>query len=131
MQPSMLANARILVVEVDASVAAVCKDALDELGANATVVTTVSDAMLVASSLALDAIVSDVDLPDGSVDDLRELICTATERGRHTPLIVMSGYDLRSRYAGEDGGDYLQKPFHIDELTRAVSAALTRTRSGR
>jgi CheY-like chemotaxis protein len=61
----MLENTRILVVEDDPSVALVCKEALDELGAIATVATSVDDAMLVAHEFALDAIIADVALPDG------------------------------------------------------------------
>lgn len=119
----MLENTRILVVEDDPSVAMVCKEALDELGAIATVATSVDDALVVAHEFPLDAIIADVALPDGSVDDLRERLLE-TRNAARTPLIVMSGYDLRAKYSGDGIWGYLQKPFHLDELERAVAAVI-------
>src|SRR6185369_4514739 len=105
----MLENARILVVEDDPSVANVCRDALVGLGATATVAGTIGAAVLAAESMPLDVILSDADLPDGSVDELRTRLRGRT--ARRTPLVVMSGYDLRAQFAAPDVDAYLQKPF--------------------
>ena len=121
----MLADFRILVVEDDSSVAAVCKDTLEELGAIVTVAATIRDGILIANTLPLDAILCDVALPDGSVDDLRESLQSHPENSA-VWLFVMSGYDLRRRYTTDDIGGYLQKPFHIDELEKAITNALAR-----
>jgi DNA-binding response OmpR family regulator len=119
----MLEHARILIVEDDLSVAALCRDTLADLGARVTVATTVREAVEVASDGELDAILCDVGLPDGSVDDLRVRLCSSTADA-HIRLFVMSGYDLRGRYPSDLVAGYLQKPFRIDDLERLLVDAL-------
>jgi hypothetical protein len=42
----------------------------------------------------------------------------------------MSGYDLRAKYTGDGIWGYLQKPFHIDELERAVASVIAKNHAG-
>jgi CheY-like chemotaxis protein len=118
----VLNHARILIVEDDPTVAAVCRDALEALGAVPTVVASTIDAVLLAASSAVDAVVCDVDLPNGLVDHRRaEVIAASCDRP--TPLFVLSGLNLelgpRLAVAG-----YVPKPFSIDELGEQIAGAL-------
>lgn len=76
---------------------------------------TVEEARLFAA--AVDLIICDWSLPDGSARDL--------QRGIGKPIVVVSGYE-----APPDGepapGPWLRKPLHLDELRAAVTTAIAR-----
>lgn len=122
---------RILVVEDDISVAEVCRDALEDFGAVVSLATTVASAVALADSVHPDAILCDVDLPDGTVDDLRAEIDAASDDSQ-VPFFVMSGYDLRRWPRQATVAGYFQKPFTLDELRAVIADALEsrRVRTG-
>jgi DNA-binding response OmpR family regulator len=74
-----------------------------------------------------DAVLLDLNLPDGScLTALRE----ARRRGDRTPVLVLSARDRASeRIAGLDAGadDYLGKPFDLGEVEARLRALVRRT----
>jgi two-component system cell cycle sensor histidine kinase/response regulator CckA len=70
---------------------------------------------------------TDMIMPGG---DGPELAAAVREMGRQLPVIFMSGYADRRVDAGAMGSDgiYLQKPFSLSTLARAVRSALEESR---
>ncbi|QMW24287.1 nitrogen regulation protein NR(I) [Sandaracinobacteroides saxicola] len=121
----------VIVCDDDAAIRTVVRQAL--LRAGHAVRTTDSAAglwKLIEEGVG-DAVVSDVILPDANGLDMIPLI-HAKRPG--LPVIVMSAENTLSTAvrATEQGAfDYLPKPFDLDELTRAVAAAVAGSRAER
>lgn len=67
-----------------------------------------------------DALVTDVVLPDGNVDDI---ISAAGDFRERIPVIAMSGYHRNGLGSMPGTVAYLEKPFKSVELIQAVDAA--------
>jgi CheY-like chemotaxis protein len=110
---------RVLLVEDHADTAELLRILLGRRGFEVTVAGSVSTALLAAGAAPVDALVSDIHLPDGSGHDLlRQLRASGP-----LPAIALSGLareaDVESaRAAGFD--DYLGKPVSIDQLVAAL-----------
>lgn len=77
-------------------------------------------------TVAYDAAILDLGLPDG---DGLELLAAARASGLTTPILVLTARDaVEDRVKGLDGGadDYLVKPFATIELVARVNALLRR-----
>ncbi|MCC5887996.1 MAG: response regulator [Gammaproteobacteria bacterium] len=121
-------NETILVVEDDTQVRELVTRTLSELGYSVMDARDVEEALRVkaARGLALDLLVTDVVLQgtDGTV-------LAAALRGEQPglPVLYMSGYaqdPILRRAAVEASTDILLKPFHAQDLARAVRRALDR-----
>jgi PAS domain S-box-containing protein len=73
----------------------------------------------------IDLLLCDVVLGDGHGRDVVEAL---RSKGKRVPVIMMSGYPTDEILPGGDGPGHpmLHKPFHPDELARAVRSALGR-----
>ncbi|WP_076069396.1 nitrogen regulation protein NR(I) [Sphingomonas montana] len=115
---------RILVVDDDAAIRTVVREALHRAGHVVELAATLAAARTRIPAFAPDVLVTDVILPDGNgLDMLAGLI--ALRPGM--PAIVMSAQNTLTtavRATEEGAFDYLPKPFDLGELCRSVDAAL-------
>jgi len=119
-------QARILLVEDDASVRAAVDEALHILGWETESVASGEDGLVAFGRSAFDLVLLDLGLPGLSgVEVLRQLRARS-----EVPVLVMTASGaLDDRVNGFDLGadDYVVKPFEIAELERRVRAILRRT----
>jgi len=115
---------RILVVDDDAAIRTVVREALRREGHVVETAASLAEQRRLMASFAPQVLVTDVVLPDGNgLDHVPELL------GRYPgmPVIVLSAQNTLATAvrATEQGAfEYLPKPFDLDELTRAVADAL-------
>ena len=114
---------RILIVEDTEAVRSAIRRALTARGHEIIEAATAAEGRMQATE-AVDAIVLDVNLPDGSGFD----VCrTLRETGVRTPILMLTARDaVADRVEGLDAGadDYLVKPFatvELDARLRAIS----------
>ncbi len=117
---------RVLVVDDVATVRTAVKRALEIEGYTVLMAADGEEALDVAASETLDAMVLDVSMPkvDG-IEVTREL----RRRGDQVPILMLTARDaVDDRVAGLDAGadDYLVKPFVLDELYARLRALLRR-----
>jgi DNA-binding response OmpR family regulator len=124
-------DARILLVEDDASIVAIVRDALAGVGAALEHTSTVREAKAAVRDRMFDAMVLDLGLPDGSGLDLAaELRADGVE----VPILMLTARaDVPDRLEGFARGadDYVCKPFAPKELTARLAALLRRSRPER
>jgi CheY-like chemotaxis protein len=114
----------VLFVEDDQPVAAITARVLRLAGLDVAVAHTLAAARAALAAGELDAILSDVELPDGNgLDLLRDL------RGANavTPVVLISGspsVDVAATAMGLRASNYVQKPAHPDELVRVMTEAI-------
>ena len=115
---------RVLVVDDDAAIRTVVREALRRAGHVVETAASVADQRRLFASFDPQVLVTDVMLPDGNgLDVIPEML--AKDPG--LPVIVLSAQNTftTALRATEQGAfDYLPKPFDLGELTRAVSDAL-------
>lgn len=117
---------RILVVEDERGIAQFIEQGLSEAGYRVDVATNGQHGLDQALTIAYDAIVLDIQLPE--VDGLR-LLRTVREQGDRTPVLLLTARDgVDDRVVGLDTGadDYLVKPFAFPELLARLRALLRR-----
>jgi DNA-binding response OmpR family regulator len=117
---------RLLIIEDEQRMAELVSDALRHAGFVVDAVGTLAAADAALVSLAHDAVVLDLGLPDG--DGLR-LLSDLRRRREAPPVLVLTARDaVEDRVAGLDAGadDYLIKPFALVELVARVRALLRR-----
>jgi two-component system nitrogen regulation response regulator GlnG len=120
---AMLAG-RVLVVDDDAAIRTVVREALRRAGHLVEAVGSIADMRRAIGAFAPDVLITDVMLPDG---DGLDLVPELLERHPGLPIIVLSARNTLATAvrATEQGAfDYLPKPFDLEELGRAVSSAL-------
>ncbi|MCU0291087.1 MAG: PAS domain S-box protein [Thermoanaerobaculaceae bacterium] len=121
----------VLVVEDDPLVRRAVEQTLTCLGYQATAVGSASEALRVTKTRRFDVLLTDLMLQDGRGD---ELAARLTECDPGLAVILMSGYsEVDSAEASGRGtlpGQFLQKPFRIEALGRALARALDRTSTG-
>ncbi len=119
---------RILLVEDDAVLRGVLRASLGDAGHRVDEAHTLADARHFWSVQPFDAVLLDLNLPDGSgLTALRE----ARRRGERTPVLILSAHDRTDeRIAGLDAGadDYLGKPFDLGEVDARLRALVRRAR---
>ncbi|MGE0434015.1 MAG: ATP-binding protein [Planctomycetota bacterium] len=115
----------ILVVEDDAHVRAVCVRTLVRRGYVVLQAGSVAEALeLAASRESLDALVTDVVLPDGRGHDMADKVL---ERFPGLPVLFVSGYTENTVIRNGEvvaGVNFLQKPYTPATLTAALQAVL-------
>ncbi|HVF94885.1 MAG TPA: PAS domain S-box protein [Sphingomonas sp.] len=115
-------DACVLIVEDNAAVGSFATDALGELGYKTHLAADAQQALaaLRVSGDGYDVVFSDVVMPGMSGIEL------GTEIRRlypHVPVILTSGYSSVLAESGTHGFELLQKPYSIDELSRALRKA--------
>jgi two-component system nitrogen regulation response regulator GlnG len=119
----------VLVVDDDAAIRTVVREALRRAGYNVETAASVAEQRRLFASFDPQVLVTDVVLPDGNgLDIIPEILATSP----NLPIIVLSAQNTftTALRATEQGAfDYLPKPFDLGELTRAVADALTARQS--
>ncbi|WP_340313256.1 nitrogen regulation protein NR(I) [Rhizorhabdus argentea] len=115
---------RVLVVDDDAAIRTVVREALRRAGYVVETAASVAEQRRLFASFDPQVLVTDVVLPDGNgLDVIPEVL----EKNPGLPIIVLSAQNTftTALRATEQGAfDYLPKPFDLGELTRAVADAL-------
>ena len=117
---------RILIVEDNEAVRSAIRRALRARGHDIVEAATAAEARLAVAD-DLEAIVLDVNLPDGSGF---EICRTLRENGVRTPILMLTARDaVADRVEGLDAGadDYLVKPFATVELDARLRAICRRS----
>lgn len=117
-------SGRVLVVDDDAAIRTVVKEALRRAGHSVETVASVAELRRAVAAFSPDVLITDVMLPDG---DGLDLVPELLEDHPGLPIIVLSARNTLATAvrATEQGAfDYLPKPFDLEELSRAVSSAL-------
>jgi two-component system nitrogen regulation response regulator GlnG len=121
---------KILVVDDDPAICVVISEALKRQGHIVRTVGSIAERRAALPSFAPDVLVTDVMLPDGDgLDDIRAL----TLEDPQLKVIILSAQNTLNtavRATGQGAFEYLPKPFDLNELTRAVSEALSIRASG-
>ncbi|MES2495068.1 MAG: nitrogen regulation protein NR(I) [Pseudomonadota bacterium] len=125
------AGGRVLIVDDDAAIRTVVREALRRAGHIVETAASVAEQRRLFDSFDPQVLVTDVVLPDGNgLDIIPEIL----QKNPGLPVIVLSAQNTftTALRATEQGAfDYLPKPFDLGELTRAVADALaSRTASG-
>jgi two-component system response regulator MprA len=120
---------RVLVVEDDARVAqAVQRSFLHHQVYVEHAATLAAASTLLDAGESFDALVLDLNLPDGNGLDLAQ---SCRQRGMRMPIIMVTARDaIADRITGLQRGadDYLCKPFSVEELYARLDAVLRRVR---
>lgn len=120
---------RILVIEDNARLAGLVKQALEEQGYTADITGSGREGEELAAQNRYDVIVLDLMLPDhDGVQACREL----RRRGVATPVLMLTALgSTDNKVSGLEAGadDYLTKPFDFEELIARLRALLRRSQS--
>jgi len=117
---------RILLVEDDTVLHAVIRDSLEDAGNRVDSAWTLEEASHIWSVQSFDAVVLDLNLPDGS--GLVALRAARARGDRSAVLVLTARNRTDERIAGLDAGadDYLGKPFELGELAARLRALARR-----
>ncbi|MGV8039254.1 MAG: PAS domain S-box protein [Thermoanaerobaculaceae bacterium] len=119
---------KVLVVEDDPLVRRAVEQTLVCLGYQPTTVGRASEALATVEPGRFDVLLTDLMLQDGRGD---ELAARLRERDPDLAVILMSGYSEEDSADASRGvalpGQFLQKPFRIEALGRALARALDRS----
>jgi DNA-binding response OmpR family regulator len=122
-------DARVLLVEDDASIREIATLGLEQAGFRVTPSGDGRDALLRFRQRPFDLVVLDVMLP--SLDGLE--VCREIRRASQTPIVMLSARgELHDVVVGLELGadDYVTKPFELPELVARVKAVLRRSTVG-
>lgn len=111
---------RMLLVEDNADLLDLAVMMMEELGYEATGVTTAEDALALLEKHAYAMLVTDVTLPKMSGN---ELVALVRSRYPQMPVVVASGYG-RSPALAEHDVRYLKKPYKLSDLQQAIAQGL-------
>ena len=124
-------NAKIVIVEDDATIARFVELELSHIGYEVAKYTDGESALVGIAESAPDLVLLDVMLP--GMDGI-EVARTLRERGEQMPILMLTARaETQDVVVGFDAGadDYLRKPFEIPELLSRVRALLKRTEHDR
>ncbi|UPK28917.1 ATP-binding protein [Bradyrhizobium sp. 195] len=122
-RPKRSNQGQVLLVEDDDEVAALVSEMLGQLGYEVTRAASAAAALgALADGRSVDVVFSDIMMPGGmnGVELAREI----RNRRSDIPVLLTSGYAEASAHDAHAAGiQILAKPYHIDELAAALSAA--------
>jgi two-component system, OmpR family, response regulator len=122
---------RFLIVEDDAVLRDVLTRSLSESGHRVDAAATCAEAESFWNLQPYDAVVLDLNLPDGSG---LTVLKSARRRGDATPVLVLTARNRTDeRIAGLDAGadDYVGKPFELSEVEARLRALVRRSQGGK
>lgn len=114
---------KILIVEDDTGLASLLRINLERQNYECLTAQTLEHARALIQTEAPDALVLDLELPDGDGLSLLGLLPGTAKTGRRTPVIVITGSDRAVKKGESSIVEWLQKPFHQGNLSAAVDLA--------
>lgn len=116
----------VLLVDDEALILEVCKEALENLGCDVIPASTPTEAMALAQEHAgrIDLLITDVIMPEMNGRDLAERLSLFLPDMK---CLFMSGYPadhLSDKYMLKQGVHFLQKPFSLQDLERKMREAM-------
>lgn len=117
---------RLLVIEDEARIVELLQAAFQRAGFVVDAVGGAGAGRQMLASVAYDAIILDLGLPDG---DGLELLGKIRRERNDVPILILTARDsVEDRVSGLDGGadDYVVKPFAVTELVSRIKALLRR-----
>ena len=121
-----IGKSRVLVVEDEALVGIMIQECLTELGFQIVgPVCTASDALAAAKSGDFDAAILDINLGDGMVYQVAEILAR-----RHVPFVFVTGYDAESVDSRFREIPVLQKPVEREMLQKLFAQGADRSMAG-
>jgi PAS domain S-box-containing protein len=114
---------KILIVEDDAELVSLLRINLERQNYECLTARTLEDARDLIETERPDALVLDLELPDGDGLSLLGLLPGKTQSGGRIPVVVITGSDRTMKKGESSIVDWLQKPFHQGNLTDAVDRA--------
>jgi DNA-binding NtrC family response regulator len=124
-----LSGVRVLIVEDDRDIAALCTEVLTLAGLVVTSVGTMRDALDALATSLPDVVVSDVQLPDGRLSTILQAL-EERPAAAAVPVIAMSGMAQAESFEHARVAIYLEKPFSLNVLLEVVARLAGRTPSG-
>ncbi|MFL5910301.1 MAG: response regulator transcription factor [Gaiellaceae bacterium] len=121
-----MTNPSVVILEDDPELQALLERGLSEEGFRATVVSTGAELLDRVETLAPDAFIVDIGLPDA---DGRDVCQALRSRGIQSPVLFLTAREsVAERISGFDAGgdDYVTKPFAFAELVARLHALLRR-----
>ena len=121
---------RILLIEDHKRLAQAVIEGLAKYGFRVDLFATVQDGLIATRSIAYDALILDLGLPDG---DGLDVVYNLRAEANKIPILILTARDgLNDRVAGLDSGadDYMLKPFAMKELAARLRALLRRGGGG-
>jgi DNA-binding NtrC family response regulator len=121
-------RAQILLIEDDASLASVIRDALEVGGYEVTMAACGQEGLALARKNAYAALLTDFQLPD--IDGL-EIVRKLHEQNPHFPMIVMTAHhstDVAIQATRQGAWDYLMKPFALPTMLQLIDRAVACSR---
>ena len=113
---------RVLIIEDESLVAMLIEDMLIDLGYEiAAVAAKVEQALDYARDLEVDLALLDLNLSGQRTDEVARVLA-----GRGVPFVFATGYGAAGVDARWESAPVLQKPFQIEDLSRAIARALRR-----
>jgi two-component system response regulator MprA len=132
MQAAEVKPLTILLVEDDSRVIVALRDELSRRNVTLFAAQSLAEARkLLAKTPIFDALVLDLNLPDGNGTELAD---ECRRSGNDVPIIMVTARDtVQERVAGLRHGadDYLCKPFAVEELIARIDAVLRRSHSNK
>lgn len=120
-----MVSGSILVVDDDPAICVVVGEALRRQGHKVKIASSIRERGMLMEKMTPDVLITDVMLPDGDgLDGVADIIATRPD----LKVIILSAQNTLNTAirATEKGAfEYLPKPFDLNELTRAVSDALS------
>jgi CheY-like chemotaxis protein/anti-sigma regulatory factor (Ser/Thr protein kinase) len=119
-----IARAKLLLLDDDVSIQETVGDFLTDKGFEVHVVGTVAYAMQSIADERYDCLLLDMELPDGSGNDVANF--ARTTKNHHTPTVAFSAYHdlLATRDAGVFSAT-LKKPVAVEELVASLEAQIS------
>jgi DNA-binding NtrC family response regulator len=115
-----LTGRRVLVIEDESMVAMLLEDTLTDMGCEIVgMASRYKDAAAKAASLSFDVAVLDINLNGEHTVPIAEMLA---ERG--TAFVIATGYGAANLPRSLQEVPVLQKPFHVQDLKRAICEAL-------
>lgn len=116
---------KILIIEDKISLAEMLQRALQSEGFFAQISLTIQDGIKELLLGDIDAIVSDLKLPDGEGTKIIKIV---KERYPHIPIIIMTAHgsiEVAVKAVKEGAYDFITKPFDIDQLIMLIKRAIS------
>jgi len=118
--------AKILIVDDDPSMMMVLSDLFTSCRHTVLTAATPARALELVKEQSPDLVITDIEMPNGKPAGLT-LLSQIKEHDRRLPVVVITGQGTKERAVAAlraGAQDFIEKPFHIDEISKRIDNAL-------